>query len=46
MWFHNLYQSVVMRFERFDAYQIVVLMMVIVAVGFICLRGYGSRSNY
>jgi hypothetical protein len=46
MWFSNLFRSFALHLQRFDAYQIAVLMIVIFVLGFFLLRGYGSRSNY
>jgi hypothetical protein len=43
---HQITSWVMTTFERFSFQQIALLVMVIVAVGFVCLRGFGSRSNY
>ena len=34
------------RVERLDFQQYALLVILIVAFGFYCLRGFGSRSNY
>ena len=46
MWFNSLYRSISLHAQRCDVYQIAVLTMVICAMGFVLLRGFGSRSNY
>jgi hypothetical protein len=46
MWFNSLIRSLTLYAQRLDMHQIAVGMMIICAVGFILLRGYGSRSNY
>ena len=46
MWFNSLYRSISLHLERYDMYQIALLMMVICVIGFVLLRGFGSRSNY
>lgn len=45
----NIYdfgRSLLTRVERLDFQQYALLVIVIVAFGFYCLRGFGSRSNY
>ena len=37
---------VMMHFERLGFQQIALLVIVIVGIGFVCMRGFGSRSNY
>lgn len=44
--FHDLYRTVFSRFVNLDFQQYVLLVIVIVAFGFYCLRGFGSRHNY
>lgn len=46
MWYSNLYRNVFQRIENLDFHQFSLLVIVIVAFGFFCLRGFGSRSNY
>jgi hypothetical protein len=46
MRFHELYRTVFSRLEHLDFQQFALLVIVIVAFGFYCLRGFGSRSNY
>jgi len=43
---YQLFNSLLNRVERLDFQQYALLVIVIVAVGFFCLRGFGSRSNY
>jgi hypothetical protein len=43
--FHYL-SSFLTRIERLDFQQYALLVVLIVAFGFYCLRGFGSRSNY
>ena len=44
--FHDLYQTVFSRLTNLDFHQYALLVIVIVAFGFYCLRGFGSRHNY
>ncbi len=46
MSFNQLYRSVIQPLERLDFQQTVLLVIVIVAIGIYCLRGFGSRHNY
>jgi hypothetical protein len=46
MWYSSLYRTVFYRLENLDFHQISLLVLAIVAFGFFCLRGFGSRSNY
>jgi hypothetical protein len=46
MWFHSFFRSLFYRLENLNFNQLALLTAAIVAVGFILLRGYGSRSNY
>jgi hypothetical protein len=46
MRFHEFYHAVFSRLENLDFQQFALLVIVIVAFGFYCLRGFGSRSNY
>jgi hypothetical protein len=46
MWIIHLFKTILHRMEMLDFHQITVLVLAIVAVGFVCMRGYGSRSNY
>jgi hypothetical protein len=42
----ELYHTVFSRLEHLDFQQFALLVIAIVAFGFYCLRGFGSRSNY
>ena len=44
--FNDLYRTVFTRLEHLSFEQYTLLVVVIVAVGIYCLRGFGSRSNY
>ena len=44
--FHELYQTFVSRLLNLDFQQYALLVVVIVAIGFYCMRGFGSRHNY
>lgn len=44
MW--QLYHSMTRKITHFDLQDFLILVVVCVVVGVICLRGYGSRSNY
>jgi hypothetical protein len=46
MWYSNIYRIVFERVENLDFHQISLLVLAIVAFGFYCLRGFGSRSDY
>ena len=46
MWYSNFYRIVFERVENLDFHQISLLVLAIVAFGFYCLRGFGSRSDY
>jgi len=46
MTFHEFYSSLFTRIERLDFQQYALLVIVIVAFGFYCLRGFGSRHDY
>ena len=46
MWYSELYRTVFTRLENLDFHQTSLLVLVIVAFGFYCMRGFGSRSNY
>jgi hypothetical protein len=46
MWFNQLYRTVFQRLENLEFPQLALLVMLIVAFGFYCLRGFGSRSDY
>jgi hypothetical protein len=46
MWYSDFYRNVIQRLMNLDFHQISLLVLVIVAFGFYCLRGFGSRSNY
>jgi hypothetical protein len=46
MWYSNVYRTVFERLENLDFQQLSLLVLAIVAFGFFCLRGFGSRSNY
>lgn len=43
---HSLYRTLFTRLEHLNFQQFALLVVVIVAFGFYCLRGFGSRSNY
>jgi hypothetical protein len=43
---HSLCRTVFTRLEHLNFQQFALLAVVIVAFGFYCLRGFGSRSNY
>src|SRR3954469_2698206 len=45
VWHSNLYW-LIHRIENFNLHQVGLLVAVIVAIGFYCMRGFGSRSNY
>jgi hypothetical protein len=44
--YSQLYHSVLHRLETLDFNQVALLVLLIVAFGFYCLRGFGSRHNY
>ncbi|MEX0675642.1 MAG: hypothetical protein WD063_01110 [Pirellulales bacterium] len=46
MRFHELYRTVFSRLEHLDFQQFALLVIAIVAFGFYCLRGFGSRHDY
>jgi hypothetical protein len=46
MHLHELYQTVLRRLDNLDFQQFALLVIVIVAFGFYCLRGFGSRHDY
>ena len=46
MWFYQFYRHVFERLEALDFQQVALLVLLIVAFGFYCLRGFGSRSDY
>ncbi|HEX3727536.1 MAG TPA: hypothetical protein VHV08_14880 [Pirellulales bacterium] len=46
MWFINLIWSLFHRIERLNFDQLALFTVIVVAVGFICLRGFGSRAKY
>jgi hypothetical protein len=46
MSFREFYQNAFARLEHLDFQQFALLVIVIVAFGFYCLRGFGSRSSY
>jgi hypothetical protein len=43
---HSLYRTIFTRLEHLSFEQMGLLVAVIVVLGFICLRGFGSRSSY
>ena len=43
---YDLCRTVFSRLENLDFPQYALLVIVIVAFGFYCLRGFGSRHNY
>jgi hypothetical protein len=43
---YDLYRAVFTRLEHLDFQQFALLVLVIVAFGFYCLRGFGSRHDY
>jgi hypothetical protein len=46
MRFYDFYRTVFSRLESLDFQQFALLVIVIVAFGFYCLRGFGSRHDY
>jgi hypothetical protein len=46
MSFSQFYRSVFTRLENLEFPQLALLTLVIVAFGFYCLRGFGSRHDY
>jgi len=44
MW--DLYRYVMSWFDRLDMQEWFMVLFVAMLVGFLCMRGYGSRSNY
>ena len=46
MWFNQFYRTVFQRLENLDFQQVALLVILIVAFGFYCLRGFGSRHDY
>ncbi len=46
MSFTQLYRTFFQRLESLDFQQVSLLVLVIVAFGFYCLRGFGSRHDY
>jgi hypothetical protein len=46
MWFHHALSRTFRELESLDFQQVIVLAMLVIAAGWICLRGFGSRSNY
>ena len=44
--FTHFYRNVFQRLESLDFHQVSLLVIVIVAFGFYCLRGFGSRHDY
>jgi hypothetical protein len=46
MSFSHFYNSISQRLENLQFQQVALLVIVIVAFGFYCLRGFGSRSDY
>jgi hypothetical protein len=46
MSFHQFYRTVFQRLENLDFHQTAMMVLIIVAFGFYCLRGFGSRHDY
>jgi hypothetical protein len=46
MHLHEFYRTVLLRLENLNYQQFALLVIVIVAFGFYCLRGFGSRHDY
>ena len=46
MWYSHYYRTLFDRLENLNFHQMGLLVVAIVAFGFYCLRGFGSRSNY
>jgi hypothetical protein len=46
MSFYHYYRAAFERVESLNFQQMALLTLFIVAFGFYCLRGFGSRSNY
>jgi hypothetical protein len=43
---HSSLAWLIHRIEHFNLHQVGLLVAAIVAIGFYCMRGFGSRSNY
>ena len=46
MSFTQLFRTVMTRLENLEFHQVTLLVLLIVAFGFYCLRGFGSRHDY
>ena len=46
MRFYDIYRAVFSRLENLEFQQFALLVLLIVAFGFYCLRGFGSRHDY
>ena len=44
MW--HAYRSVMIWANHLDRQEWLILLLVIMVAGFLCMRGFGSRSNY
>ncbi|MHB1038400.1 MAG: hypothetical protein ACYC35_28340 [Pirellulales bacterium] len=44
MW--DLYNSIMRSLDRLSAQEWLLVFGIVVIIGFFCLRGFGSRSNY
>jgi hypothetical protein len=46
MWYPSFFRTVFERLQGLDFHQVSLMVLAIVAFGFYCLRGFGSRSDY
>jgi hypothetical protein len=42
----HLYRQIMQHFDQLDTQHWLYVLVGVVIVGFFCLRGFGSRSNY
>ena len=42
----QLFHTLERRLTTLDFQQVVLLTLVVVAIGVVCMRGFGSRTNY
>jgi len=45
-WAAKVVENVVAAADRLSTHQWMCLLAVVVAIGFVCLRGFGSRTKY
>lgn len=43
---YGIYHSLVRRVDNFDTQDWTLFVLVAVGIGFVCMRGFGSRSSY